>query len=228
MLKKRIQIGLTLSFVVSMGLVAALRYAAHDPAAAPFLIGLSTYATPLYIGATVLFAVLLARAGVNFSRMGFARRIRITDVTLAIVGIVFLQATSTMFAGWWEALFGVQRDLSRFEGVQGSVEALIPLLIFNWTFAAFGEEIAFRIVMMRAIAAIFGDGVAATFSAVIGQAIVFGLLHLYQGPAGAAGAATSGLVFGLLTVAARGAIWPAAIAHGGNNTVGLMGLYLGS
>lgn len=218
---------LTLLFILSMGFVATLRYAAYHPDAAMLFQPLSGYATPLYIAATILFTILLVRAGIVFNRVGFARGLRLTDIALAIAGVAFLQATSGLFAGWWEILFGAQRDLSRFDGVQGSMETLIPLLILSWTFAAFGEEIAFRIVMMRAIAASLGDGWVANGIALIVQAAIFGLLHLYQGPAGVAGAMTSGLVFGVLTLAARGAIWPAALAHGGNNTIGLIILYQG-
>lgn len=64
-------------------------------------------------------------------------------------------------------------------------------------------------------------------AAVLLQAIIFGLVHLYQGPAGVAGATLSGLVYGTITVMARGAIWPAAMAHGFNNTIGLVMIYSG-
>ena len=37
-----------------------------------------------------------------------------------------------------------------------------------------------------------------------------------------------GLIFGAITLAARGSIWPAAVAHGSSNSIGIMELYLGS
>jgi membrane protease YdiL (CAAX protease family) len=36
--------------------------------------------------------------------------------------------------------------------------------------------------------------------------------------------ATNGLVFGLVTLASGWSIWPAAIAHGVNNTIGILSL----
>ena len=118
------------------------------------------------------------------------------------------------------------RDLARFSGVSGSSVELMKLLALNWAVAAFGEELAFRIVLMRGIAFALGDSRTAFGVALIFQAVVFGLVHAYQGPAGISGAAINGLIFGGLTLAARGSIWPAAIAHGSSNTIGIMELYL--
>jgi hypothetical protein len=101
-------------------------------------------------------------------------------------------------------------------------------LVTNWTFAAFGEEFAYRILLMRAIAYVLGDTRFALVCAVLLQAVIFGLVHAYQGTAGIAGSAISGVVFGAVTVAARWSIWPAALAHGGNNTFGIVALYLGA
>lgn len=81
--------------------------------------------------------------------------------------------------------------------------------------------------MLRGIAIALGEGRSAWIIAVLLQAVVFGFVQIYQGPAGAAGATISGLVFGILTVAGRGSIWPAALAHGVNNTIGLTVLYHG-
>lgn len=53
------------------------------------------------------------------------------------------------------------------------------------------------------------------------------LVRAYQGPAGVAGAAVNGLVFGAVTLAARWSIWPAALAHGINNSFGIWALYHG-
>lgn len=57
--------------------------------------------------------------------------------------------------------------------------------------------------------------------------MMFGLIHAYQGPAGIAGSTVSGLVFGTVTIAGRWSIWPAAFAHGTNNTIGIIALYYG-
>ena len=126
-----------------------------------------------------------------------------------------------------ETALGASRDLSRFEGVAGNPDELLRMLVFSWVFAAFGEEIAFRIALMRGLSISFGDDRNARVMALVVQAIIFGLVHLYQGPAGVAGTIISGLVFGAVTLLGRGSIWPAAITHGGNNTIGILAIYYG-
>lgn len=205
--------------------VGLLRNAAfHDNALTP----LSGYATILYVALTVTFAILLIRHGVQLNRLGFGLRIQWKHLAYALAAVATLQLASVMLSPVLENLFGVGRNLERFSDVEGSIPALLTVLALSWTFAAFGEEIAFRIVLMRSIWAVLGDSKLAAAAAVFLQAIVFGLVHLYQGPAGVASSAISGLVFGTTVVLARGAIWPAALAHGINNTIGLLSIYQGA
>jgi membrane protease YdiL (CAAX protease family) len=212
-------------FAVGLLIVAALRFLdlrSDDPPA------VAAYATLIYIGLTVLAAVLLIRTGVPIRRLGFTLAIPPwMVVAFALLGVAILQLSSSLLTPVWEHAFGSGRDLTRFSEVVGSPRALVQLLLLNWTVAAFGEELAFRIVLMRGIAYALGDGRKALAIALLFQAIVFGLIHSYQGPAGISGSTISGLVYGGLTLAARWSIWPAAIAHGFNNTIGIMEVYAG-
>ncbi len=215
---------LVVVFIAAMVLVGLLRLAgAEGTALAPY----SAYATPLYVAVTLAIIFAFLRAGVSFDHVGFSLGFRASHLVLALTAVAVLQLSSVFVAPVLEDMFGAGRDLSRFSGVEGSLRTLLLMLALSWTFAAFGEEIAFRIVMLRGIAVALGEGRSAWIIAVVVQAAVFGFVHLYQGPAGAAGALISGLVFGIITVMARGAIWPAAIAHGSNNSIGLIELYLG-
>jgi len=212
-------------FAIGLLAVGALRYVnlhSEDPPA------VAAYATLIYIGLTVLAAILLIRSGVPLRRLGFTRVERPwLGLAMVLLGVAVLQLSGSLLTPLWEQVFGSGRDLTRFSAVAGSPEALAKLLALNWTVAAFGEELAFRIVLMRGIAYALGDTRKALAIALIVQAIVFGLVHSYQGPAGIAGTTISGLVFGGLTLAARWSIWPAAIAHGLNNTIGIMEVYNG-
>jgi membrane protease YdiL (CAAX protease family) len=190
---------------------------------------LTAYATLIYIGVTIFAAVLLSRAGVPMKRLGFGLKFKPARyLVLAAVGVGLIQLSGWLLGPLSEHVFGETRDLARFSDVAGSPSALIKLMALNWTVAAFGEELAFRIVLMRGIAFSLGDSRTAFGIALIVQAIVFGLVHAYQGPAGIVGAGINGLIFGGLTLVARGSIWPAAIAHGSSNTIGILGLYLAS
>ncbi len=184
-------------------------------------------ATTVYIVVTVLAAVLLSRAGLPMKRLGFGLGFQpARHLVLAAVGVGLIQLFGLLLDPLAESVFGETRDLSRFSDVAGSLSALLGLLALSWTVSAFGEELAFRIVLMRGIAYALGDSRTAYSIALVAQAIVFGLVHAYQGPAGVVGAGLNGLIFGGLTLAARGSIWPAAIAHGSSNTIGILSLYL--
>jgi len=212
-------------FGVGLLVVAALRFLdvrSDDPPA------VAAYATLIYIGLTVFASISLIRYGVPIRRLGFVMTVRVWKIiALALLGVAALQLSGWLLTPVWEQVFGAGRDLTRFSSVAGSPAALAQLLALNWTVAAFGEELAFRIVLMRGIAYALGDDQKAFAIALVLQAIVFGLVHSYQGPAGIVGTATNGLIYGALTLAARGSIWPAAIAHGLNNSIGILEVYGG-
>lgn len=185
------------------------------------------YATFIYVGVTIFAAVLLSRSGVPMRRLGFGRPFEVLRfLAIAVVGVALLQLTGYATEALSARAFGETRDLARFSDVAGSPAALMQLMLLSWTLAAFGEELAFRIVLMRGIAYSLGDSRLAFGIAVLAQALVFGLVHAYQGPAGVLGTAVNGLVFGGLTLVARGSIWPAALAHGSSNSIGIVSLYL--
>ena len=215
--------GIVMVFGIGLLAVGALRFydlRSEDPPA------VAAYATLIYIGLTVFAAISLIRTGVPIRRLGFTMATPPwIGIALVLLGVAVLQLSGSLLTPVWEQVFGSGRDLTRFSDVAGSPGALVKLLALNWTVAAFGEELAFRIVLMRGIAYALGDGRKAFAIALVLQAIVFGLIHSYQGPAGIAGSAISGLVYGGLTLAARGSIWPAAIAHGLNNTIGIIEVY---
>jgi membrane protease YdiL (CAAX protease family) len=212
-------------FALAIMLVAVLRVAEVRQTD----IGLpSGLATPLYVVFTVVFIVMLARAGERLGGFGFRVSIKPwRAIGLGVLGIVLLQISAQVLHPLIEAALGTSRDLSRFAGVAGNPDELMRLLLFSWLFAAFGEEIAFRIALMRGLSLSLGDDRNARVIALVAQAIIFGLVHLYQGSAGVAGTVISGLVFGVVTLLGRGSIWPAAIAHGGNNTLGILAIYFG-
>ncbi len=217
-------VGLVIGFAVGLLLVAWLRLQAGRTGTAG---ALSAYATPLYVGISVAAAIAFLRAGIPLRRLGFGPPYKpLLFIVLAVLGVGALQLTGLVLEPRWERAFGAGRDLSRFAAVSGSLAELLSVLALSWTVAAFGEELAFRILLMRGIAFVLGDGRAAFAAALILQAAIFGLVHAYQGPAGIAGTMISGLLYGALTLAARGSIWPAALAHGFNNSIGLVQLYL--
>lgn len=218
-----VQLAICLLFAAALIISGFLRFSGYEPT---LLSGYASLATPLYIAATIGAAFALSAAGVRLHRVGFGFGINLQHILLGLLGVAALQASGEFLSPLLEQVFGQTRDLQRFSGIEGSLAGLAGLLALSWTIAAFGEEIAFRIILMGGLKSALGGGKIAVIIALFVQAVIFGLVHLYQGPVGISSSAVSGLVFGILTIAARGAIWPAAIAHGLNNTIGIVALYL--
>ena len=188
---------------------------------------LSGFATPGYILISVFFTIWLVRAGLPLNKFGFRKKLDLRHISLAIIAIVILRVFAYTVNPIIEELFSGPRNLERFSDVEGSAMSFVVLLITNWTLAAFGEEFAYRILLMRGLSYIFGDSKTAKVSALLLQSVMFGLIHSYQGTTGIIGSVFSGLVFGTITLIGRWSIWPAALAHGTNNTIGIIAIYLG-
>ena len=212
-------------FAIGLLSVAWLRLETGSGGLAGSLAG---YSTLIYIGLTITAAIVFIRIGIPVRDLGFRPKFRpLSHVALAVAGVALLQLNGAVMEPVWEELFGVQRDLARFSEIHGSLSTLLAVLALSWLTAAFGEEIAFRVLLLRGITHALGRSRGAFLTALALQAIVFGLVHAYQGPVGVAGTVTSGLVYGSLALLARGSIWPPALAHGMNNSIGLIAIYLG-
>lgn len=128
-------------------------------------------ATPGYVAVTVVFTILFVRAGLPLDGFGFGRRLDLRQIMLAVAAFTALRVFALVLNPLVEETVGGPRNLERFSGVEGSVASLIALLAVNWTLAAFGEEFAYRIVLMRGISFVLGDSGEARICAVAAQAL---------------------------------------------------------
>lgn len=175
---------------------------------------------------TVAFLSLLARLDPGMDRFGFRAPVDLLRIAaLAILGVILIQLSGLYLEPFLETLFGSGRDLSRFQETITTPDALATILLFSWAFAAFGEEITFRILLMQSLQRALANMPHISLIALTLQSVVFGLVHMYQGPVGIIGAGIAGFIFGALVLAARGCIWPAVLAHGISNSISLIQLY---
>ena len=125
------------------------------------------------------------------------------------------------------SVFGEAQHVARFEDLPGNFRLLIVLMPFIWLIAAFGEEFFYRGFLLTVIAELLGASRAAWITAVVFQAIAFGLVHSCQGPAQAIFIGIGGGVYGAAFLLAKRNLWPLIIAHGLNDTLGFILLYSG-
>lgn len=118
-------------------------------------------------------------------------------------------------------------DLSAAEFIKGNTAALVVTLIVAWTTAAFGEEIVFRGFLFVRLSEWFGPSRIAKVSALIGQSILFGVSHFYQGISGVLITSVVGLLLGVAFTLGRRNIWAVVLAHGILDSISLVVIYLG-
>jgi CAAX protease family protein len=95
----------------------------------------------------------------------------------------------------------------------------------QWTVAAFGEEIVYRGYIPTRITDVVGRTGAGLAAAAVGSSLLFGLAHTEQGVIGVAVTFLDGLFFTAVRLRYR-SLWAAILAHGFNNTIGLVALFL--
>ena len=122
-------------------------------------------------------------------------------------------------------LSGQRQDMGVFADVQGNLGLLVALLALSWTLGAFVEEVAFRGYLLTRLREALGPGRAAVAVAVAVSSVLFGVLHSEQGVVGVVAVALDGVAFGLLRLR-FGTVWAPVLAHGFNNTLGLLTFFL--
>jgi membrane protease YdiL (CAAX protease family) len=106
------------------------------------------------------------------------------------------------------------------------VNALIALGLV-WTFAAFGEEIAYRGYLMKRAADMLGGSRTAWWISLIAVGVLFGYGHYYKGPTGMLDSAVAGLILGGAYLATGRTLWTPILAHGFIDTFAVVWVLFG-
>ncbi len=113
------------------------------------------------------------------------------------------------------------------ETITGNLGAAGIALLIVWTFAAFGEEIAYRGYLLRRAADLGKGSLAAYWLGMVYVSVLFGYGHYYKGPSGIIDSAVAGLILGSAYLLAGRNLWVCVLAHGFIDTVAVAAVYFG-
>jgi uncharacterized protein len=117
------------------------------------------------------------------------------------------------------AITGREPDLSDAAQLASSWKMLLLAIAFSWTFAAFGEELAWRGWFLNRLFDLFGNSSAARAAAILVMAACFGLAHFDQGITGIAENLIAGLILGGAYLASGRKLMVPIVAHGIVDTI---------
>jgi membrane protease YdiL (CAAX protease family) len=106
--------------------------------------------------------------------------------------------------------------------ITGNIKNALVALLLVWTFAAFGEEIAYRGYLLTRAADIGRRSVAAYWIGIVLVSILFGYGHYYKGVAGVFDSGVAGLILGSAYMLAGRNLWTCIFAHGFIDTFGVI------
>lgn len=160
--------------------------------------------------------------GVGWSELGLFRpeswsRVILVGVLTAIV----LQSAALLQI----KLGGPIPDLSSFDQIKSNPWALLGYLMIAWTTAGFGEEIIWRGFILKQISRLFGEGKTGWMIGLVGSALLFGLIHSYQGITGIIMTGFTGIVYGLIFLNSKRNLWTSIFAHAFTDSLAFILIY---
>jgi hypothetical protein len=111
--------------------------------------------------------------------------------------------------------------------IAGNAKMALLALLLVWTFAAFGEEIAYRGYLLTRAADIGRRSTAAYWIGIVFVSILFGYGHYYKGPSGIIDSGIAGLILGIAYMVAGRNLWACIFAHGFIDTFGVIDAFFG-
>lgn len=111
--------------------------------------------------------------------------------------------------------------------ITGNLGMALLALLLVWTFAAFGEEIAYRGYLITRAADLGRGTPAAWWIGMVLTEVLFGYGHYYKGPAGIVDSGMAGLILGAAYLLAGRNLWASILAHGFIDTFAVVVVYFG-
>jgi membrane protease YdiL (CAAX protease family) len=124
-------------------------------------------------------------------------------------------------------LLGKQPNLDDFRPLVGNLKLTLIFLALTWTLGAFGEEMVYRGYLMNRVADLFNRTRRAWIISLIAVHVGFGLSHSDQGLTGMIDEGLMGLLLGLMYLRTKRNLAVPIIAHGIQDTVDFVLIFLG-
>jgi uncharacterized protein len=174
-----------------------------------------------------LLSVRLRNGGwsaIGFTRPASWRRIFLIALVAASARILLGQFVIEPVSGlFWPAPSAPELA----NEIAGNLKIALLALLIVWTFAAFGEEIAYRGYLVTRAAEIGKRSTMAYWVAILLVSILFGYGHYYKGPSGVIDSGAAGLILGTAYMAADRNLWACIFAHGFIDTFGIIDAFFG-
>ena len=126
-----------------------------------------------------------------------------------------------------ETLWGTSQLPQGANEIAGNAVNALLALALVWTFAAFGEEIAYRGYLLERGAQMLGSAPIAYWLAAVVSAVLFGYGHYYKGMTGVVDSGVAGLILAAAYLLSGRNLWTCVLAHGFIDTFGIAWLFLG-
>lgn len=180
---------------------------------------------PILVGLCLVSLLLRERkpSAIGFKRPSSWTKILLIALAAAVLRIVLgvvVEAITAQFLPPAKAPSEVQE-------IAGNPLVALKWLVIVWSFAAFGEEIAYRGYLVTRGADVGRRSTAAYWVAIVLVSALFGVGHFYKGPAGMIDSGMAGLVLGAAYMITGRNLWTSIFAHGFIDTIGLAFVYFG-
>lgn len=189
------------------------------------------YAGPVStLSAMILATILLKRRGSGWGALGFRwPKSWLNIAGLTILSMVFFVICTQAIGVLGDRYFEDVNTGTRFDHIEGNLQAYIIIMVLVWTHGSFFEELLFRAFAITKASDFLGGRWPADITALLLSSIFFGYRHAYyQGIYGALVTGAGGFAFGLLYLwFGRKNILPLIFAHGIFNTLGQTFRFLG-
>ncbi|MEO1136083.1 MAG: type II CAAX endopeptidase family protein [Pseudomonadota bacterium] len=178
------------------------------------------------IGAFFAALTIIKMRGQRLIDLGLTRPRRFLTLPLWVAAI-FVVTLAVALAGQIIAaqFIAAPVDVSKFAILHQNLPMLVFSLISIWITAAFFEEIVYRGFLLGRLLDVAGGGLAAVLAMSFLHAVLFGLLHIYQGPLGVISTGIVGFVFGIFFALQGRNLWALILVHGLIDTLSVLQFY---